>query len=77
MKKATCLQLRGACDYVVVGETALEMAENCREHAMDMIDDGDLAHIAAAQDMMSLSSKEQLAWFSDFEKTFESFEDAD
>ncbi len=76
MKKATCKDLRGACDTVITGETAEGMGENCKAHVVEMMAQNDEAHQTAVQDMMNLSPEEQKAWYADFEKGFDSLEDA-
>jgi hypothetical protein len=40
MKKATCRDMRGACDAEFQGETAEEMGANCRQHVMEMRSQG-------------------------------------
>ena len=47
MKKTTCRDLRGSCDAEIQGETADEMAENCKQHVMGMLQAGDEGHKAA------------------------------
>ncbi len=76
MKKATCKDLRGACDFVVTGETAEEMGENCKKHAMEMMQKGDEAHIAAGKAMMEMSQEERHAWYEEFKAGFGDLEDA-
>lgn len=75
MKKSTCNNLGGACDLVITGETADEMGENSRTHAMEMVRAGDEAHKKAMEDMMSHSSEDQQKWYKDFQESFSSLED--
>ena len=51
MKTMTCKQLYGPCDTLIHGETAEEMMENSKKHAMDMVAQGDKIHIDAMQAM--------------------------
>ena len=76
MKKATCQDLRGACDTVIVGETPEEMGENSKKHVMEMVQSGDKSHQDAINDMMKLSTEEQENWYKDFVSKFSSLEDA-
>ncbi len=76
MKKTTCRDLRGACDAEIQGATAEEMAENCKQHVMDMMQSDDDAHKAAVASMMELSQDEQQKWFEDFKSGFDSLPDA-
>ena len=61
MKKATCRDVRGACDAKFQGETAEEMGANCRQHVMEM---------------MQLRKEEQEKWYEDFRSRFDSLQDA-
>lgn len=76
MKKATCRELRGACDEVITGETPEEMGQNCKVHVMTMLQRGDEAHKAAVGDMQKLSKEEQEEWYEEFKKNFDALPDA-
>ncbi len=76
MKKTTCKDLRGACDAEIQGETPEEMAENCKQHVMEMMQSEDESHKAAVESMMQLSKEEQEKWYEDFKKGFDSLQDA-
>lgn len=76
MKKTTCRDLKGACDEVIMGETAEEMGENSRKHVMEKIQAGDVDHKAAMEDMMKLSEAEQTAWYEGFKNSFDSLPEA-
>ena len=52
MKKATCRDMRGACDAEFQGETPEEMGEKCKEHVMEMMQSGDEDHKAAVESMV-------------------------
>ena len=51
MKTMTCKQLYGPCDVLIYGETAEEMMENSKKHAMEMVAKGDQVHINAMKAM--------------------------
>ena len=51
MKTMTCKQLYGPCDALIHGETAEEMMENSKKHAMEMVTKGDEVHINAMKAM--------------------------
>lgn len=76
MKKTTCQDLRGACDFEITGETPEEMGTNSKKHVMEMIQSGDESHIAAVESMKNLSPDEQKAWYDDFLKRFNDLPDA-
>ncbi len=76
MKTTTCRGLRGSCDAEIQGETAEEMGETCKQHVMEMIQSGDEGHKAAVESMQQLSQEEQVQWYEDFKKGFNSLPDA-
>ena len=76
MKKATCRDMRGACDVEFQGETPEEMGGKCRQHVMEMVQSGDEDHKAAIDAMMQLSKEDQEKWHEDFRKAFASLQDA-
>lgn len=76
MKKTTCKNLAGACDFEVQGETPEEMGEASKKHAMEMIQSGDEAHKEAAQKMMTMSKEDQQKWYEGFKNSFDSLQDA-
>ena len=47
----TCKQLYGPCDALIHGETAKDLMENSKKHAMEMAAIGDEAHINAIKAM--------------------------
>ena len=51
MKTMTCKQLYGPCDALIHGETADEMMENSKKHAVEMAAKGDKVHISAIKAM--------------------------
>jgi len=76
MKKTTCKDLRGACDAVITGNSAEEMAENSKKHVMKMVQTGDKAHLKAMEDMKSLSKESQIKWYNNFVANFDSLPEA-
>ena len=76
MKKATCRDMRGACDAEFQGETAEEMGAKCRQDVMEMMQSGDEDHKAAVESMMQLSKEEQEKWYDEFRSKFDSLQDA-
>ena len=76
MKKATCRDMRGACDAEFQGETPEEIDQGCRQHVMEMVQSGDEAHKIAMDDMMKLGKEEQEKWYEDFRSRFDSLQDA-
>lgn len=76
MKQTTCNNLGGACDEVIMGETAGEMGENSKQHFIKLVQAGDEAHKNAMEEMMALSQEDQQKWYKDFEDNFDSLQDA-
>ncbi len=54
MKKMTCRELGGACDFEFQAETFEEMAEHSKMHGMEMFQQGDAAHVEVITKMMAL-----------------------
>jgi hypothetical protein len=54
MKTMNCKQLGGACDKEFQGNTFDEMAEQSKQHAMDMMAQQEPAHLKAMADMGKL-----------------------
>ena len=59
MKTMTCKQLGGACDLAISAETFDEMAVLSKNHAMEMFQKGDAAHLEAMNKMGHLMSDPQ------------------
>jgi len=76
MKQTTCRDLRGVCDTKITGNTAEEMAQNSKNHVMEMIGSGDEAHKEAIADMQQLSPEEQQQWYGEFVASFDSLPEA-
>ena len=73
MKTMTCKDLAGACDIEFHAETFDEMAEMSKKHGMEMMQQGNQAHIEAMEKMKeSMSDPEAMKqWFETVQKTFE------
>ena len=73
MKTMTCKDLAGACDAQFHAETFDEMAEMSKKHGMEMIEQGDQAHIEAMGKMTELMGDPEAMkeWFETVQKMFE------
>ena len=75
MKTMTCKQLYGPCDDIIHGETAEEMMENSKKHAMEMATKGDQMHINAMKAMgemhQSMDEAAVKQWMEKFQKQFD------
>ncbi|MBC2608049.1 DUF1059 domain-containing protein [Pelagicoccus albus] len=73
MKRVTCEQVGGACDHVFEAETFEELVEKSKAHGMEMLQQGDAAHMQAMQKMMVLmqSPEEMNKWMDERRKEFE------
>ena len=76
MKKATCKDMRGACEMEFTGETPEEMGEKCKAHVMELVQAGDADHKAAIDSMMAQSKEDQMKWYEEFRAGFASLQDA-
>jgi len=74
MKIMTCKQLGGACDLEFKAATFQEMATLSKDHATEMFQKNDEAHLAAMQVMSTLmqSPEAMQAWFDQKKQLFES-----
>ena len=54
MKTMTCEELGGACTMEFHAETFEEVAEQSKNHGMEMLKSGDKAHREAMQEMQKL-----------------------
>jgi len=79
MKTKTCKQLGGACDKEFRANTFEEIAEISKEHAMDMHQAGDEAHLKAMGEMQELMQSPELMqnWFDSKRKEFKGLADND
>lgn len=78
MKTMTCKQLGGACDKTFSANTFEEIAEQSRQHGMQMFQQGDLQHLQAMNDMREQmkDAKAMQAWMDMKRKEFESLSDS-
>lgn len=73
MKTMNCNQLGGACTKAFHGNTFEEMAEQSKQHAMEMMQQQDPAHLKAMTDMSELM-KDPAAmkqWFTEKRQQFD------
>lgn len=70
MKTLTCRDLGGPCDELIAGESFQEIAGKCHAHVMELINNGDEAHQAAAGAMRNASPEQQAAMMSEYEARF-------
>ena len=77
MKTMTCKQLGGACDAEFRAITFDEIADMIKNHAMEMIQKSDSAHLEAMNEMQKLMANPEAMhkWFEDKKKEFESMPD--
>ena len=77
MKTMTCKQLYGPCDALIYGETAEEMMENSKKHAMEMAAKGDEVHINAMKAMgeshKNMDAEAVKQWMKKFQSDFDKF----
>ena len=73
MKSMTCRDLGGACDAVFRADSFEEMGELSKQHAMEMFEKGDEAHLKAAEAMKARMSEPGAfqAWFEGKRREFE------
>lgn len=73
MKTMTCRQLGGACDQPFKANSFEELAELSKQHAMEMFQRQDPAHLEAMQKMMDLMNNpsEMQKWLEDKKREFE------
>ena len=77
MKTMTCKDLAGACDVEFRAESFDEMAEMSKKHGMEMLEQGDQAHIEAMERMKELMSDPGAVkeWFETVQKAFDGLSD--
>ena len=65
MKTMTCRQLGGACAKTFTAETFEEIAEQSKQHGIEMFQKGDKAHLKAMEDMKVLMQNPEAMqrWF--------------
>jgi hypothetical protein len=77
MKTMTCQQLGGACDKVFQANTFEEMAEQSKQHGIQMFQEGDTAHLKVITEMQVLmqNPQEMMKWFEDKRQEFDALAD--
>jgi hypothetical protein len=73
MKTMTCKQLGGACDKKFHATSFDEIAGMSKQHAMEMFQKKDAAHLKAMNEMQELMKKPEAMkeWFENKKKEFE------
>lgn len=73
MKTMTCKQLGGACDQTFSANSFDEIAMMVSKHAREKVQNGDLAHVEAMNEMRSnmTSPEATKAWMDDKRKAFD------
>ena len=73
MKTMTCKQLGGACDNEFHADSFEEIAGMSKQHAMEMFQKKDGAHLKAMNEMQELMKKPEVMkeWFENMKKEFE------
>lgn len=79
MKTMTCKQLGGACNKEFHANTFDEIAEQSKNHGMEMFQAGDKAHLKAMNEMQELmhSPDAMNKWMENKRKEFEELPDND
>lgn len=72
MKTLTCNELGGACETKLQGETFQAIGEQSKGHVMAMIQQGDVAHKEAMENMMKATPEAQQAMMAQYEAAFHS-----
>jgi len=73
MKTMTCRQLGGACEQSFSANSFEEISAMSRQHAMEMFQKGDAAHIKAMEQMRTImqSPEEMNAWMANKRMEFD------
>lgn len=73
MRTMTCEQLGGACDKKFSANSFDEIAGMSKQHAMEMFQKEDCAHLEAMNKMQELMKKPEMMkeWFENKRKEFE------
>lgn len=77
MKTMTCRQQGGACEHKFHADSFEELAEQSKNHAVEMLKKGDEAHLKAMTEMQTLmkSPDEMKKWMDEKRKIFDSLQD--
>jgi len=77
MKTMTCQQLGGACDKAFHASSFEEIAEQSKQHGMEMFQKGDEKHLKAINEMRELMKTPDAMkkWFDNKRKEFDSLPD--
>lgn len=77
MKAMTCRQLGGACDNLFLAERFDEIANQARQHGLEMVKSGDQEHVKAMDIMKQIMNdpKAMQAWLDTKRQEFNSLPD--
>ncbi len=78
MKTMTCKQLGGACDLAFHANSFEEIAEQSKQHGMEMFQMQDPAHLEAMQKIQAMMQNpdEMKQWFESKRQEFEALPDS-
>ena len=73
MKTMTCEQTGGTCAVTFQGETLEDIAEQSKQHAMELVAQGDKAHLEKMDEMRQLMQQPEAikAWQATIQATFD------
>jgi hypothetical protein len=69
--KLTCRDLGGPCDTAFTANTFEEIGKKSREHVMDQMARGDVAHLCAANGMRTATPYQKKAMMAEFKRKFD------
>ena len=70
MRQLPCKAIGGACDVMIRGATPDEMGENCKQHALQLMREGDIDHAESLKHMRDMSPGDFAVFWADFRKKF-------
>ena len=79
MKTMTCKQLGGACDLAFSADTFEELAQQSKQHGLQMFQQQDADHLQAMQQVQELMQDPvaMQTWFAEKKAEFEALPDSD
>ena len=75
MRKTTCKELGGVCSAVITGDTPEKMAQNAKDHIMDMLSDGDSEHRIVVNNILSMPKTAQMNRYNELVANFNKLEE--
>ena len=76
MKTLKCRDLGGPCDAEFTGSSFEEIGRKSHRHVMEQMQNGDEAHLSAANSMRSATPEQQQAMMEKFKRAFDNAPDA-